>query len=142
MITVTIAEAEAYHARRLHNDAWIDAEEVEKPIALDWAARLIDERFEFFVDYSLPESVIPDQIKNAISEFAMILLQKDPNSTPNEAKYTHMEMDKMIVKVNDAYAKSVSIIPDYIIDMIIPYCSKKKNKGYSNSVGGRRLSRC
>lgn len=142
MITITVEEAEAYHAARLFNNTWIDADSIEKPIAIAWASRLIDERYTFVVDYTDPLNVVPDTIKNAIAELAMYVLSKDPNETPNEAKYSYMRFDTMEVKVNDLYSKKASIIPDYIEEMLLPFCTRKRTGSAAGTVGGRRLTRC
>lgn len=144
MITTTIPEADAYHAGRLHNATWINANETDvKAPALIWAARLIDERFQWIENYedltNPPVIEVPIQIKNAIAEFAYQLTFSDPTLVSNEQKYTHMEMDGMIVKVNPVYAKTNYIIPDVVMEMLYLYCNKKKKPG---SYGGRRLERC
>ena len=142
MITIDKTYAESYFASRLYSDTWIDADEADKDIALTWASKLIDQRYDFLVDYSIPENVIPNAVKDAIAELAMFVLSKDPNSTPNEMKYTNMKFDDMEVTVNPSYAKTVSIIPDYINDMLLPYTKRKSSGSAYKTSGGRRITRC
>ena len=140
MITITLEEANDYHSDRLYNSEWENADQDNMEKAISWASRLIDERYDFYLDYSLAENQpVPATIKNAIAELAYYIITKDPTTTKNEEKYSYMKFDSMEVKVNTDYARSITMIPDYIAAMLLPYCRKKRS---ILSAAGRRLSRC
>lgn len=141
MITVTLDEANAYHLTRLHNDTWLESDADIQAVSLVWASRLIDERVTWLLDYSCPENIVDTTIKNAISELAMLLIEKDITTPSTESKYSRLEMDGMAVYINNKFAEALKLIPDYIREMLSPFCIFKKAK-INGWIGGRRLNRC
>lgn len=93
----TLAEANAYHSTRLHNSAWTNANDTTKEAALLWATRTLDSNMcwkgrkateEQALDwpryavydkdgYYIDSDVIPQQVKDAQSELAFLLIEKD-----------------------------------------------------------------
>jgi hypothetical protein len=93
----SLAEANAYHAARKHNDEWTDAGEADKESALKWAARQLDANFTFrgtrstkdqarawprsgAVDddgFELESDEMPKLLKEAQAEYALHLLRED-----------------------------------------------------------------
>lgn len=93
----TLAEANAYHETRLHNAAWTDASDATKEAALLWATRELDSNMcwngirateEQALDwpqygqsdkdgYYIDSDIVPDQVKNAQSELAFLLIEED-----------------------------------------------------------------
>lgn len=142
MITITKAEADAYFLSILHSEVWEDADTEDQIKAIALSSNMIDQRYIFLEDYSVTGAIVPQTIKNAIAELAKFVLTKDPTGTPNEKKYTHMRFDDMEVDVNPLYARSVSIIPDYINEMLLPYTKRKTSGSAYKPSGGRRLTRC
>jgi len=87
---LTRAEADAYWASRLFREVWDDAEPADKDAALQWATRLIDAVFIWTGvaatstqalgwprigmlsrnGFAIPETVIPNDLKAAVAEFA------------------------------------------------------------------------
>lgn len=94
---VTSDEADAYFETRLFSSAWTAASDDSKEAALIWSCRLLDAAFKWrgvtasntqalawpriglltFTGFPLADTVIPQQLKNAHSEFAGILLSGD-----------------------------------------------------------------
>lgn len=141
MVTVTIEEANAYQLTRLHNDSWLEADTDVQVVSLSWAARLIDERVTWFLDYSDTANTVDPAIKNAITELAMLLIERDITTPSTESKYSRLEMDGMAVYINNKFAEALKLIPDYIREMLSPFCIFKKAK-INGWTCGRRLSRC
>ena len=93
----TLVEADAYHANRLHNSAWTGASDATKESALIWATNLLDANMGWHgyattdtqaldwprtgvVDkngYTIDSDVIPQDLKNAQSELAFLLIVND-----------------------------------------------------------------
>ena len=141
MVTVTIDEANAYQLTRLHNDTWMDVDSDVQISSLAWASRIIDERVTWILDYTDPLNIVSPTIKHAITELAMLLIEKDITTPSNESKYSRLEMDGMAVYINNKFAESIKLIPDYIREMLAPFCVFKKSK-INGWIGGRRLNRC
>jgi hypothetical protein len=93
---LTILEADAYHAARLHNDEWSAATELQKEAALLWATRILDrhswvgrrtnelQRLRWprtgvydQDDFWVHQDVVPSFLKDATAELALLLLRKD-----------------------------------------------------------------
>lgn len=92
----TIAEANAYHNARLHNETWFDANTDTKERALKWATRILDDmKWKGSKTAStqalewpraavlnlngdeLDDATIPTFLINAVSEYAFELIKMD-----------------------------------------------------------------
>ena len=92
----TIAEANAYHNARLHNETWFDANTDTKKRALKWATRILDDmKWKGSKTAStqalewpraavlnlngdeLDDATIPTFLINAVSEYAFELIKMD-----------------------------------------------------------------
>jgi len=100
---VSVADADAYFAERLHSSRWENASPAEKEKALIMATRSLDAAFNFFgvvADESqklawprayvydpegreIPSDKIPEIIAFATCEQALYLLGTDPTSLPD-----------------------------------------------------------
>ena len=92
----TVAEADAYHSNRLHNDEWAAASDAVKEAAIKWATQLLDQ-YDWdgtkasttqalrwprsYVmnrdDEELADDAIPAFLRDACAEFAWSLLKED-----------------------------------------------------------------
>jgi hypothetical protein len=91
-----VAEADAYHASRGHNDVWAAADVAEKERHLKWATSVLDARCGWrgarasaeqalawprrgvvLDGCPLADTAIPRQLKHAVAEYAFRLLGED-----------------------------------------------------------------
>ncbi|RKI09799.1 hypothetical protein D7Y15_23150 [Corallococcus sp. AB030] len=91
-----VAEADAYHAARGHNDAWAAADTEAKERHLKWATSVLDARCEWLGARAdaeqalawprrgvvldgcpLAADAVPRRVKSAVAEFAFRLLGED-----------------------------------------------------------------
>ena len=93
----TLAEANTYHDERLHNAAWTSASDATKISALIWATRVIEDNFLWYSTqktedqalhwpaysgyyksgYPIPDTVVPQMVKESQSELAFLLIEED-----------------------------------------------------------------
>lgn len=97
----TLAEADAYHAMRMHATGWTEKSDSEQTVALQMATRLLDQWFEWHgyvasttqallwprsgaygaSGYVLASDTIPIAIRDATAELAMHLLAAETDRT-------------------------------------------------------------
>lgn len=119
---------------RLYLDTWSAAKTSKKETALIWATRILDEGMNWFTlptaesqslrwpqygaadldGYALSSTTIPDQVKWATMELALLLLEGDRTRTPTilEKGFETAKVDELNVKMNKRFVPEV--IPDYI----------------------------
>lgn len=140
----TIKEAETYFQDRLHKTNWTSAEGTSKQPALIWATRLLDEicvwdgkktndldqalRWprDFIYDPdgdSLPNTSIPQFLKDATAEFAMSLIGEDRTLETNRGLmgFTEIKIDVITLKIDKNKAKK--LMPNSVWTMVRRYCS-------------------
>ncbi len=115
---IELDDAEDYFALRLHTDAWDDAEEEDRTIALTMATKIIDqfnykgEKTSEVQENEFPrggDTVVPTEIQEACCEIALKLLDEiDPD----------IEIDNLN-KVSSAFASvksnyDKSFIPEHL----------------------------
>jgi hypothetical protein len=94
---ITVEDAETYFSGRLNSDAWDDSTDQEKLKALITATRRIDSlnyigvKANALQDLEFPrlgQSIVPDDIKDACCELALVLLDSvDPNMEVSSIAY-------------------------------------------------------
>ena len=149
----TLAEAEAYHETRLHNDDWVSASSSNKNKALAWATRLLDDLIEWngsktdvyqplrFPRYNLVDtdgqildsSTIPQFLKNATAEYAMHLIIGDRVKETDLKGYQSIKVAS--IRITPDKYDNPAFIPPSVWEMIKDYGVRK------NSTSFRGLSR-
>lgn len=127
------AEADVYFDNRLHASAWTSASADDKDRALIMATLDLDSRIEWagykastmqalgwprsgIVDddgYSVDSSKIPDEIKTATCELALVLLGKDTTATSDTAGIKSLTVDT--IKLDFDKRDRVNPIPESIM---------------------------
>lgn len=117
---ISLADAETYFESRAYKDAWANATDGDKDIALVQATRTIDASYEFSGvkasrtqalrwprsgaytcdGYSISSEIIPEGIRNATCEQALEILKRDTTTLPSSltrgvksAKICEMEFE-------------------------------------------------
>lgn len=117
---LTLAEANAYHQARLHNDEWQAATEPNKEAALLWATRLLDRemwsgrrtnelqglrwpRTGIYDqdDFWIGQDVIPQFLKNATAELAFLLLQSDRSAESGTEGFNRIKVGPIELDINN-----------------------------------------
>jgi hypothetical protein len=136
---LTVAEADAYHAARLHNTAWTTADEATKESALQWATRVLDReswvgcrtnesqglrwpRTEVYDqdDYWVPQDQIPKFLKDATAELAFLLLTSDRTADAGTEGLKDIKVGPIEIAI-DLSTKVKTMSPE-VWDMISFYC--------------------
>jgi hypothetical protein len=134
-------EAADYFAERLHSSAWTAASAGDKDAALIQATRVIDARVCFagmattatqalrwprsglvsMNGYPLGDDVIPDQLKDAVCELALTLLDGDVTieSEIVTQGITKVKADTVEVGFDTAKATTREV-PKHVIEMLVP----------------------
>lgn len=136
---VTMAEADAHHAARLHNAAWTSATEANKEAALKWAARIMND-LEWlgrksddkqalawpragvvnWDGYLLDTDFIPTKIKTAQIEYAFLLLQSDRTAESGTEGFSMIQVGpiKLDINANDRSGRLSSEIYSIIREFL------------------------
>ena len=141
----TLAEAEAYHETRLHNDDWNSAASADKNKALAWATRLLDDLIDWFGSktdvyqplrfprYNLVDtdgqifdsSIIPQFLKNATAEYAMHLIIGDRIKETDLKGYQSIKVAS--IRITPDKYDNPAFIPPSVWEMIKDYGVRKQN---------------
>lgn len=116
---VTLADADSYHANRLHNATWIAASDSDKEAALKWATRLLDRENwvgtrstesqalrwpRLYVDdrdgYPIDSATIPQFLKNATSELAFLLIATDRTADSGTEGFKKIKVDSIELEID------------------------------------------
>lgn len=139
---VTVAEADAYFDARLHASAWTSASTGDKNAALIWATRLIDSNVCFTgspTSSSQPlawprtgmigrnggtvaSDAIPQQLKDATCEMALLLLAGDPTAASQTAAIglTGLKAGPVELKFSDSASLYSQTVPDPVLATLVP----------------------
>lgn len=134
----SLAEADAYHEGHAHASTWTGTDDV-KNRAIVTATRLLDESYDWFgwvVDdvqalgwprrgayyktgYAVPDTVVPQAVKNATAEFARQLLAEDrtADSEVEAQGITGIKAGSVELTFDTATAKS-QVVPDAVHSML------------------------
>jgi hypothetical protein len=153
---VSVDDADIFFEKRLHADAWTNADPDTKEAALMWATRILDENVNWFgyITYddqplrwprtgltdvegrTVDENSIPKFLAEAISEFAFFLIGED----------TTLETNRDLIGLKKVTIDTLSITTDsstLAIKSVIPASVWSMIKFYGQPYGGtRRLGRC
>lgn len=152
----TVAEAEVYFEGRLYSTTWTDASDDDKPIALMWATRVLDEVCDWVGEksagsqalrwprwdawdkdgYNLAADTIPTFLKNATAELAFQLLAKDRLQTIDDSIGGLKSVTAGSVSVEFDKMDRIQALPQSVLNLI---------KGFTtNATGGWQvpLVRC
>jgi len=135
----TLAEADAYHIGRLHNDAWLNETPYNKRSALVWATRILDtlhwkgkkadsnnllhwpatgvyDRYGSLID----SAIIPVVVKNACCELAFHLVSTDTTVEKGDSSFKKLSVGglDMEFKGNESVAAKIEPIPQGVKNMI------------------------
>jgi len=142
----TVAEADTYHKEnRYHSyDTWQEYSSDEKKRGLIWATRLLDERMIWsglLVSSTqalrwpragvydrdgngFSSSVIPQFLKNAVSEFAYFLMASERLGDDDTAGFKELKVGTLEMVVDKL--DRTPVIPESVMSMINYYGSKSK----------------
>jgi hypothetical protein len=136
----TLVEAQAYFDAHLYASAWASADQATKEKALIMAARLLDAWFEWTGGaststqalgwprtgmlsrngYEIADDAIPQDLKNAQSEFALGLIGANlaQNNSVADQGITEVKAGPVAVKFKEAIERKV--VPDVVRELIPP----------------------
>lgn len=136
----TLAQADDYHATRLHNSEWVDADDTDKEKALQMATRLLDDLDwrgsikSTSQDLSFPrvglydkdgrqidDNGFPQFLIEATAELAWLLLINDTTREPSTAGFKSISVGPISLAIdktdrNHAIADSVTNMIDYYLN--------------------------
>lgn len=111
---VTLEEAEAYFAERLHAQAWTSAGESDRIVSLIQATRIFN---TWLVWKQTPvPGEIPEALKQATCEMALYLLQEDPLAPDSMAGLSRIKLGELELEARVGASRRV--IPAYILAML------------------------
>lgn len=132
----TLIEADEYHATRLHNAAWTNADDTIKEASLIWAARTLDANFIWegvkatdaqamqwprynvadYNGYAIPSDEVPISVKWAQSELAFLLIEADRTlaADPDPDAVREVKMGPMTLKF-DAERMQAAIASSVVV---------------------------
>lgn len=124
----SLADAEIYHAARLHNEAWTAATDSDKEKGLKWAASILDGQswlgWKATEDqalrwprmgvydpdgYAVDDSTIPAFLASAAAELAFALLSEDITETPAGGDLKSLTVDVLSLDFREASKTSVNL---------------------------------
>lgn len=138
---LTVAEADAYFAERLHAGAWAAASTADKEAALIQATRVIDARLCFrgaaadgvqalkwprtglvtMNGFALAGDSIPDQLKDAVCELALTLLSGDATLESEVVAQGITRVKAGSVELGfDAAKAKLRDVPKHVTEMLVP----------------------
>jgi len=145
---VTLAEAEAYHAARLHNDIWVSTGNTAKERTLIWATRMLSGlSFRGSVvstDQKLPwprsglldpdgrvvsAQAIPDAVKEAASELAFLLLEGDRTKKSGPEGLRRVKLGDLEIEADPI--TEPSMIPEAVRQPLRHYLSSSTSSSFS-----------
>jgi hypothetical protein len=141
---VSEADADAYHATRVDNDAWTAADTATKETAIKNATRLLDllkwkgsKTFEagalrwpregvYDLDgLAIDDQTIPTWLEQATAEYAFVLIRDgDVTATPGSAGLERVKVDVIELEFDTERSnptQKAGGTPDSVIAMIAPY---------------------
>ena len=148
----TLAEADTFHVERLHNAEWTAASDATKEAALLWATKLLDVNMWWdgiqttntqaldwprsgVIDkegYSVDSDEIPDQLKDAQSEFAFLLIKSDRATASDPCGIRNFKSGSLSTEFDKTDRPSV--VPDSALEYIQEF-------GFLYGAGSEKSSR-
>lgn len=144
--------ANTYVDNRLHTDLWDAASTEDREAALIWASKLLDSSFVWsgarvnteqnmaFPRYGLYDAegyyvksdIIPEQVKDATVEQAMLLLAKDRtgNSEPSSQGLSSLKLGSMSLDFDKT--DKAQVVSDYVATLL--YGLYRRTRGGSSVV--------
>ena len=137
---LTVAEADAYHTKRLFNSAWTSISDVPtKEAALEWATRVLDRQnwngyrmaitqalrwpraYVYDLDgIMIPSNIIPQFLKDATAELAFLLVQQDRTGDAGTEGFSSITVGPIKLDIN-SYDRITTLGPE-VRKMIAGYC--------------------
>ncbi len=134
----TLAEADAYHGRRLFSETWTTATDPIKTSALLWAARLLDEQImwdgwpsSFTQPMCWPRMgmfdkqrwlidlhIVPQGLKDAQAELARYLIESDRTTMLSTEGIADMTVGSIAVTFATSKPPKRWVIPDAVAEML------------------------
>jgi hypothetical protein len=134
----TLAEADAYHANRLHNSEWTTATDATKETALKWSALLLNklnwdgERTTEAQAQSQPRAYLHDRdgwyidsevvykdMKDASFEFAWLLIKGDSTKESDTVGFSKIKV--AVIELTIDKTDKAKKIPTSVTDMVKPW---------------------
>ena len=135
----SVVEGNAYHDAHLYGSAWSSAKTDTKERALMMATRILDERVNWVgrkatdaqalrwprssvVDadgYTVSSTVVPVTIKNAVIEFARLLIDTDTTAARDDEGVKSMKLDSLAIEYDKTDQKNA--IPQTVREMVADY---------------------
>ena len=156
----TLVEADAYHDTRGHNTAWTSADDATKISHLIWATRVLEDNFIWYSDqkteeqalhwpafsgfyksgYAIPDTIVPQMVKDAQSELAFLLIENDLTvaDDPIVPGVKKAKIDTLSFEADKTDRQSM--LPDSVL-VLIQWLGKFEGAGTSTSNGTFRTFR-
>lgn len=144
----SVAEANSYHAARLHNEVWYNATTDSRERALKWASRILNEMIwkgqktastqalvwpRSYVydtnDDELSTTTIPQFLINATSEYAWELLKADREVDSDNAGIKEVMAGEVLVKFDKSDRPSKT--PTSVYRMISNYLGSGSSSNFT-----------
>ena len=135
---LTVAEANAYHASRLFNDVWLNADDATKETALIWATRVLDrEEWKGYRTeeiqalrwprtsvydrdgYYIADNVVPKFLKDATAELAFLLATADRSAETGTEGFKKIKVGPIEIELDST--DRVETISKEVYQMIHGY---------------------
>lgn len=113
---VTLEEAEAYFAERLHTQAWTSTGEGDRIVSLIQATRIFNLYLTWKGGAAPKPGEIPEALKQATCEMALYLLQEDPLAPDSMAGLSRIKLGELELEARIGASRRV--IPAYILAML------------------------
>lgn len=134
----SLVEADAYNDTILYNESWTAADDPTKEIVLKWATRLLDANMDWFGNkateeqalrfprygaygpdgYQYDSDVIPDQLKEATSEYARLLIEENIPGDANADTFSELAVASIKLKYREYDNQQNSQVLDSVYSLI------------------------
>lgn len=134
----TLAEANTYHDAHVHTDKWDTASDSTKNKALAMATRLLDDNFDWLGikatdtqklrwprydtydkdGYFIDGDIIPQDLKDATSEYARHLISSDLTATPDTLGFKKIKVSEIELEIDSNDRDRVGVMPEVVRKMI------------------------
>ncbi len=146
----TLAEADSFHANRLHNSEWTGATDAVKETALKWACTLLNKlewmgrrtdelqaqsqpRYSLvdYDGYSIDQDVVYKDMKDASFEYAWLLIKGDATAEAATTGFTKIKVAVIELEIDktDKPKKIPSSVMTYIKPWINNFGTLSVGKG-------------
>ncbi len=137
----SVANGNTYHAAHLYASTWLQATDSQKEKALMWATRLLDEQVVWSgfkrersqalqwprngvtdkAGYIIDSNVIPQVVKDAISELARYLMTSDRTAEADTIGFKRIKAGPVEIEVDKADRDSQKqLVPKHVLEMLYP----------------------